>query len=380
MKTKRKFFPANTADIPALESWLEDMALEGLFPLSFNGYYAKFRQGEPQKMTYRIEVPKYVQAEPPKTMRDTYEDFGWQFVCHMWQKYYLFSSAEECPIEPHTDPLVQREQLEEAWQDSKQAFFAGFGVIILFLLLFSFMTWSQFSGFVRAFSPLEACFMLFVLLFAAGWTLFEVRTCSRIRRGLASGVPMEHKKSYRKAVFIQPLLILLMVLISFMPSLSIFFVSIKKPLEFAASVTTVPLPCLPLAELEGTEGKGQANVKFETSLLSPVQYTIQEYEENSYIETTYLEIRPKLFAEQTMVSLADNGCDFFGTFLKRQEIDIEPDLFDGLEYYHTGDNTILATYRGNAVLRVEYRGKGDLSEHLPAFAALLEENYTAPEQ
>ncbi len=45
MKTKRKFFPANTADIPALESWLEDMALEGLFPLSFNGYYAKFRQG-----------------------------------------------------------------------------------------------------------------------------------------------------------------------------------------------------------------------------------------------------------------------------------------------------------------------------------------------
>lgn len=171
-----------------------------------------------------------------------------------------------------------------------------------------------------------------------------------------------------------------MVLISFMPSLSIFFVSIKKPLEFAASVTTVPLPCLPLAELEGTEGKGQANVKFETSLLSPVQYTIQEYEENSYIETTYLEVRPKLFAEQTMVSLADNGCDFFGTFLKRQEIDIEPDLFYGLEYYHTGDNTILAAYRGNAVLRVEYRGKGDLSEHLPAFAALLEENYTAPKQ
>ena len=117
MKTKRKFFPANTADIPALESWLEDMALEGLFPLSFNGYYAKFRQGEPQKMTYRIEVPKYVQAEPPKTMRETYEDFGWQFVCHMWQKYYLFSSAEECPIEPHTDPLVQSRQLEEAHQE-----------------------------------------------------------------------------------------------------------------------------------------------------------------------------------------------------------------------------------------------------------------------
>lgn len=98
MKTKRKFFPANTADIPALESWLEDMALEGLFPLSFNGYYAKFRQGEPQKMTYRIEVPKYVQAEPPKTMRETYEDFGWQFVCHMWQKYYLFPVQRNAPL------------------------------------------------------------------------------------------------------------------------------------------------------------------------------------------------------------------------------------------------------------------------------------------
>ncbi len=93
-----------------------------------------------------------------------------------------------------------------------------------------------------------------------------------------------------------------------------------------------------------------------------------------------MKVRPKLFAKQTMVSLADNGCDFSGTFLKRQEIDIEPDLFDGLEYYHTGDNTIFAAYRGNAVLRVEYRGKAGLSGHLPAFAALLEENYAAPAQ
>ncbi len=380
MNTKRKFFPANTADIPALESWLEDMALEGLFPLSFNGYYAKSRQEKPQKTTYRIEIPKYFEATPPKAMRETYEDFGWQFVCHMWQKYYLFSSAEECPIEPHTDPLVQAELLEEAHQDSKQAFFAGFGVIILFLLLFSFMTWSQLSGFVRTFSPPDVCILLFVLLFAAGWTLWEVRTHSRLRHRLASGVPMGHKKSYRKAVFIQPLLILLIVLISFMPSLSIFFDSIKKPLEFVSDETTFPLPCLPLTELEGTEGNGRANVKFETSLLAPVQYTIQEYGENSCIETIYLEVRPELFAKQTMVSLADNGQYFGQDCLKRQEINVEPDLFDGLEYYRTGDKAIFAAYRENAVLQVKYRGKADLSEHLPAFAALLEKRYTAPEQ
>lgn len=69
-KYKRKLIPTNPMNIPAFESWLEDMAQEGLFLVSLNGYGGKFRQGEPKKMTYRLEIPKYFDTKPPKKMEE----------------------------------------------------------------------------------------------------------------------------------------------------------------------------------------------------------------------------------------------------------------------------------------------------------------------
>lgn len=377
MGIKRKLFPGNTADIPALESWLEDLAQEGLFPLSFNGYYAKFREGKPQKMAYRIEVPKYYQAEPPKAMRETYEEFGWQFVCSMWQ-YYLFASAEECPIEPHTDPLVQAELLEDAHRDSKQAFLAGCGVFFVFLILCALMTWAQLDAFLRGFSLLHCLLVMFTFSFGIGWDASRMRTQSRLRRRLAAGVPMEHRKDYRRALRVQPMLVLLILLMCFTPLLSATASILNRPREYVSSELPSPLPCLPLAEVEGTEGETPASVTFGKSLFAPVQYTIRESGKDSYLQTTYLEVRPEPLAAQAMKTLADNGRYFMNSALKRREIEVEPGLFDGIEYYHSDGRTIFAARKGNAIIKVEYRGSADISAHLPAYAALLEERYPAP--
>lgn len=379
MKTKRKLFPGNTADIPALESWLEDLAQEGLFPLSFNGYYAKFREDVPQKMTYRIEVPKYYQAEPPKAMLETYEEFGWQFVCPMW-KYYLFASAEECPIEPHTDPFVQSELFEEAYRDYRRELLSCLGVILVFILLFALTTWSQFAFFISSFSIAKCLITILVFSLGIGWSVWEMYTHSRLRRSLAAGVPLTHRKSYRKALWIRPFLVLLMLLVGFSPTLSVLFDSVNKPQEFTSNEIASPLPYLSLAEIEGMEGSGTADITYRRAVFAPVQYYIRENGEHSFLDVTYMEVRPKLFAKKAMVTLADNGLDFWHNVLERQEIEMEPGLFDGIEYYHTGTKTIFAAYRGDAVLRVEYHGSADISAHLPAFAALLEESYPAPAQ
>lgn len=70
MRYKRKSIPVALYDFAAFESWLEDMAQEGLFLVSLNGYGGKFRQGEPKKMTYRLEIPKYFDTKPPKKMEE----------------------------------------------------------------------------------------------------------------------------------------------------------------------------------------------------------------------------------------------------------------------------------------------------------------------
>lgn len=97
MKYKRKLAPACGFDLPAMESWLEDMALEGLFLDSFSGslMFARFLKGEPKKLTYRIDLKEYFDVLPPPKMREMYEEFGWKFVTHYRNKGYIFETVKK---------------------------------------------------------------------------------------------------------------------------------------------------------------------------------------------------------------------------------------------------------------------------------------------
>ena len=46
MKYKRKLIPVNLMNIPAMESWLSDMAAEGFYLHSLGPYVAKFTEGD----------------------------------------------------------------------------------------------------------------------------------------------------------------------------------------------------------------------------------------------------------------------------------------------------------------------------------------------
>lgn len=279
-------------------------------------------------------------------------------------------------MELHTDPLVQSELFEEAYRDYKRELFSGLGVMLVFFLFSIVMVWSHFAFFISSFSIIECLTTLLVFSLGIGWTVWEAYTFSRLRRGLASGVPLEHRKNYRK-----PLLMpLMMLLIFLMPALPALFDGLKKPpQEFTAAEITSPLPCLPLAEIEGAEERRTADVTYRYAVFAPTQYRIREYGEGSSLIITYMEVRPRLFAAQTMKTLADNGKYFIDNVLTRQEIKAESGLFDGMEYYHSGNRTIFAARKGNAILKVEYQGSAELSGQLPAFAALLEQRYAPPE-
>ena len=52
-KFVKKLIPFESCDIPAIQSWLEDMAAQGLFYVDCGFFCARFEKGEPKKRRYR---------------------------------------------------------------------------------------------------------------------------------------------------------------------------------------------------------------------------------------------------------------------------------------------------------------------------------------
>ena len=55
MKYVRKITPVSSADGEGLESWLEDMALQGLYLKKFRPLFCTFTPGPAKKTRYRLE-------------------------------------------------------------------------------------------------------------------------------------------------------------------------------------------------------------------------------------------------------------------------------------------------------------------------------------
>ena len=49
-KFVKKLIPFESCDIPAIQSWLEDMAEQGLFYVDCGFFCARFKKGEPKKL------------------------------------------------------------------------------------------------------------------------------------------------------------------------------------------------------------------------------------------------------------------------------------------------------------------------------------------
>ena len=80
MKTVRKLTPVSPYDIQSLESWLQDMAREGLYLTKYRNSFCTFTRKAPGAVRYRVEYCKPDRrgpVSPPQALIDLYQDFGW---------------------------------------------------------------------------------------------------------------------------------------------------------------------------------------------------------------------------------------------------------------------------------------------------------------
>lgn len=94
-KFVKRVIPFESCDIPAIQSWLEDMAEKGLFFKECGVFFAKFEKGEPKDMRYRLDFCDVVACDIPEEKKELYERSGWNVVGDF--KNDALSSARKTP-------------------------------------------------------------------------------------------------------------------------------------------------------------------------------------------------------------------------------------------------------------------------------------------
>lgn len=100
MKDRKTFcFSAFRYVVPAdYEKWFEDLAAQGWHPQKvgqWSSILMRFKKSEPKKYRYVVDMQPF----QDKNYRQTYEDFGWEFVGQMasavvWRKEYQTTRPE----------------------------------------------------------------------------------------------------------------------------------------------------------------------------------------------------------------------------------------------------------------------------------------------
>ena len=130
--------PCPLSDIEGLESWLGDMAAQGLVPVTIGQNFARFRCSQPKAVRYRLNakpMPETFLESAPGTPdgeeRALAQECGWYYVTAVGD-FFLYACEDSDAPELNTDPQVQALSLRYA----KRQVFAPAGLLAYWLVTF----------------------------------------------------------------------------------------------------------------------------------------------------------------------------------------------------------------------------------------------------
>ena len=137
-KTLWQPIPCPLSDIEGLESWLGDMAAQGLVPVTIGQNFARFRSSQPKAVRYRLNAkpaPETFLESAPGTPdgeeRTLAQECGWYYVTAVGD-FFLYACEDSDAPELNTDPQVQALSLRYA----KRQVFAPAGLLAYWLVTF----------------------------------------------------------------------------------------------------------------------------------------------------------------------------------------------------------------------------------------------------
>ena len=199
VKKVHRLLPCPAYDIEGVESWLADMAKEGLLldkKSPFGSSFLRFVPAVPQTVRYRLE-PKAKGMdhiwEPPEEARALAGNYGWEFVCP-FEMFYIYRTVRADAPEMNTDNLVQAQSLKRLKKDLFASLF--WQLVTVGYVLFGFGR--EPFRFVVTFGSIYV--VLFLLFF--GGAVFSaaqrLRNILLLHKKLKHNIPTDHNKDWKK--------------------------------------------------------------------------------------------------------------------------------------------------------------------------------------
>ena len=203
MATVKKKLPYELYDVAGLEDWFSQMAAEGYHLVDCWQNKAEFTVATPKEnVRYRLEAVETYQYDWDKDR--AYEEMGWHHVATILGFFYIFQCDDPVVPEIHTDPEIQ------SWTMKKLIRRQWFTMLWL-PLYWAFMMRNQVGRLIKwpmyqlreslltdPMLMLNAFLVLLILYFL--WTQGTMITMlSRLKKRLASGLPMDRTKRYPRS-------------------------------------------------------------------------------------------------------------------------------------------------------------------------------------
>ena len=196
-ETVYRLVPCPCYEVEACESWLTDMAAEGLFVEKLGRTLARFRRGTPCAVRYRLTAARLkggwldtVPTEPLSAEKALYSEYGWEFVCSQ-QEFFLYICRDPQAPELHTDPAVQALSLKMARRSAWWSLVGGFAVLALQFFLNGRGRLAR----LLVEMPLLSCCIYLCILGALFLAARDVYHIFRLSRRLRRGYPPDHRKN-----------------------------------------------------------------------------------------------------------------------------------------------------------------------------------------
>ena len=382
-KTVIRFTPVSGYDLPGLEIWLSKMAARGLrFALTL-GPLTIFERTEPREVTVHLECAREKTDQEDEELSALYEEAGWEYWGIFRKNFHIFASPVDENAPAHTDRSVLGYAIRRFF---RQKLLGGLGLALINFLLLSFYYPGSYPLSILRYYPAEQLGSVLPFLFSlTGLVLADLaylhglgvllRLSRRVKRDLPLS-PAPGSRLSGMAVAAATLL-LGIVLANFCTQLW-DYTRPWLPLEDSGFVT--------LTEIEGEDFRltqdeqlNMSRISHGDTLLSPESWYFQQYGAFTHYEggTVSLNTAPHLELYVTR---------YHFTSLAKQRV-LEWSYYGGSDQYQVLEpaygldqilllqgekGAYLILRMDKTVLRADYRGNKDLTNHLERFAKMME--------
>lgn len=208
-KTVYRLAPVPAYDVEGMESWLSDLAAEGLL-LTKDGFFCGvgyFRRETPRQVAYRLAAAEGGRSlwddnggEPDGEAVDLSEALGWEYVAARGQ-FFIYRSQEPVKRELDTDPRVQAIALKQV----KRRCFSAISFSVFYVLLYLMLWWKgQFlRACLQAGTPMVASGFLIITLLLFWDDILCLSYLNRLHRRLRSGEAPDHRRDWRRGAYLR---------------------------------------------------------------------------------------------------------------------------------------------------------------------------------